>query len=94
MLVHANVAGAEGQLRLEMPAGWKAVPATQAFKIPTAGEEREVTFDITPPAGLVMSGQMFMHAAPQRRRDDLSSCRPREVTLLPNNTRSHIFAEQ
>lgn len=51
MLVHANVAGAEGSLRLEMPAGWKAIPATQTFKIPTAGEDRELSFDVTPPAG-------------------------------------------
>ncbi len=50
LLVHANVAGAEGSVRLEMPAGWKAAPATQTFKIPTAGEDRELTFDVTPPA--------------------------------------------
>ncbi len=50
MLVHANVAGAEGTVRLELPAGWKAAPATQSFNIPTSGEERELAFDVTPPA--------------------------------------------
>lgn len=51
ILVHANTAGAEGSLRLEMPAGWKAQPATQAFSIATSGEERELNFEVTPPAG-------------------------------------------
>ncbi|MCU1327602.1 MAG: LmbE family protein [Bryobacterales bacterium] len=48
--VHANIAGAEGTVRLEAPAGWKALPASQTFKTGALGEERELGFDITPPA--------------------------------------------
>ena len=48
--VHANVAAAEGSLRLEAPAGWKVQPATQVFKTAALGEEHELSFDITPPA--------------------------------------------
>jgi len=48
--VKANTAKASGTLRLEVPAGWKAEPRTQSFDIPTAGEERELSFDVTPPA--------------------------------------------
>ena len=36
--VQANVANAKGDLRLEVPAGWKAEPASQDFEIATSGE--------------------------------------------------------
>ncbi|HXJ39905.1 MAG TPA: hypothetical protein VNH18_11560, partial [Bryobacteraceae bacterium] len=49
--IHSNIAGAAGSVRLEVPAGWKAQPATQNFKTGALGEERELSFDITPPAG-------------------------------------------
>ena len=49
--VKANVANAAGELRLDLPAGWKAEPRTQSFKVPVAGEQQEMTFEITPPAG-------------------------------------------
>jgi hypothetical protein len=49
--VQANVAAAEGDLRLEIPAGWKAEPRTQPFKIAVAGEQQVLTFEVTPPAG-------------------------------------------
>jgi len=49
--VQANVAGAQGELRLEAPAGWKASPPSRSFQIATSGEQRVVTFDVTPPAG-------------------------------------------
>jgi LmbE family N-acetylglucosaminyl deacetylase len=48
--LQANVANASGELRLDLPAGWKAEPASQAFKV-SAGEVEEVTFEVTPPAG-------------------------------------------
>jgi LmbE family N-acetylglucosaminyl deacetylase len=47
----ANVANAAGELRLDLPAGWKAEPASQAFQVAAAGEVEEVTFKVTPPAG-------------------------------------------
>ncbi|HXA50706.1 MAG TPA: NEW3 domain-containing protein, partial [Candidatus Acidoferrum sp.] len=49
--VQANIANAQGELRLDLPAGWKASPATMPFQIPLAGEAREMTFEVTPPAG-------------------------------------------
>jgi hypothetical protein len=48
--VHANVANAAGDLRLDLPAGWKAVPQSQAFKLAAAGEEDQLSFEVTPPA--------------------------------------------
>ncbi len=48
--VKANVGKAEGSVRLELPAGWKSVPATRAFELVAVGEERELAFDVTPPA--------------------------------------------
>ena len=49
--VMAGAANAAGELRLDVPAGWKAEPRTQAFHISTAGEQQELAFDVTPPAG-------------------------------------------
>jgi len=49
--VQANMADAEGELRLDLPAGWKAAPATMPFQIARPGEAREITFEVTPPAG-------------------------------------------
>ena len=49
--VLANVANAAGALRLEAPAGWKVAQASQAFKVPVVGEQQELAFDVTPPAG-------------------------------------------
>jgi hypothetical protein len=49
--VQANVANAQGDLRLEVPAGWKAEPGSQNFEIAVSGEQRVMTFQVTPPAG-------------------------------------------
>jgi len=48
--VKANVANAAGELRLDLPAGWKAEPRSQAFKVPVVGEQQEINFDVTPPS--------------------------------------------
>lgn len=42
---------AEGTLRLTMPDGWKAEPASVPVKFAGKGEESQVLFIITPPAG-------------------------------------------
>ena len=47
--VRANVAKAEGSVRLEVPMGWKVEPKSSPFHIPSAGEQQELTFTITPP---------------------------------------------
>jgi LmbE family N-acetylglucosaminyl deacetylase len=49
--VKANVAKASGDLRLDLPAGWKAEPGSRPFRIDAAGEQREMTFEVTPPSG-------------------------------------------
>jgi LmbE family N-acetylglucosaminyl deacetylase len=48
--VRANVPNAAGDLRLDLPAGWKSVPQSQPFKVATAGEEDQLSFDVTPPS--------------------------------------------
>lgn len=49
--VKANAANAEGALRLDVPAGWKAEPPSQPFRLAAIDDQRELAFDITPPAG-------------------------------------------
>ncbi len=48
--VQANVAEASGDLRLAIGPGWKCEPNRQPFRLSEAGEQREFTFTITPPA--------------------------------------------
>jgi hypothetical protein len=48
--LRANVAHAAGELRLDLPAGWKAEPKSQPFQMAAVGEEEQVTFTVTPPA--------------------------------------------
>jgi hypothetical protein len=49
--VQANGANAAGDLRLELPAGWKAEPQSQPFRMAAVGEEVQLAFTVTPPAG-------------------------------------------
>jgi len=39
-----------GTLRLDTPAGWKAVPARQSFRLKSAGDKAQFTFKVTAPA--------------------------------------------
>ena len=50
-IVRAEVANAEGELRVEAPAGWSVAPRSLPFKMVAAGEERELSFNVTPPKG-------------------------------------------
>ena len=61
VLVGANVADAAGDLRLDVPAGWKAEPAKQAFRIASVGEQRELLFTVTPPAGVLLDQRATCH---------------------------------
>ena len=49
--VRANVAKAAGSLRLDLPDGWQVEPKSQPFEIAESGEQREMVFALTPPAG-------------------------------------------
>lgn len=47
--LHSNVKGkAEGSVRLELPEGWKSEPSSARFVMATDGEDRAVTFTVTP----------------------------------------------
>jgi LmbE family N-acetylglucosaminyl deacetylase len=48
--VMANRANAAGDLRLDVPAGWKAEPHSQPFHIAAVGEQQELAFEVTPPS--------------------------------------------
>ncbi len=47
--VKANAAGAAGELRLDLPPGWRAEPMSQPFRVADAGGEMALVFSITPP---------------------------------------------
>ena len=48
--VTAARANAAGTLRLELPAGWLAAPATHSFHLKNAGDKIQLTFTLTAPA--------------------------------------------
>ena len=48
--VTAARANAAGTLRLELPAGWQAAPATHSFYLKNAGDKIQLTFTLTAPA--------------------------------------------
>ncbi|MDE3195183.1 MAG: PIG-L family deacetylase [Acidobacteriota bacterium] len=50
-VVRAEVANAAGELRARAPEGWKVEPASLPFRMSAAGEERDLSFTVTPPAG-------------------------------------------
>jgi LmbE family N-acetylglucosaminyl deacetylase len=57
--VKAQVANAEGSLRLDVPAGWNAEPRSQPFRLAAVDDQQELAFQITPPAG---EGTAALHA--------------------------------
>ena len=57
--VKAQVANAEGSLRLDVPAGWKAEPRSQPFRLAAVDDRQELAFQATPPAG---EGTAALHA--------------------------------
>ena len=49
--VRANTGKVAGDVGLELPAGWKADPASQHFELSGAEEQVSLNFTVTPPAG-------------------------------------------
>ncbi len=48
-VVHSNVQGpAKGSLRLELPSGWRSTPESAEFSAAGEGDDRSVTFQVTP----------------------------------------------
>jgi LmbE family N-acetylglucosaminyl deacetylase len=49
VVVHSNVKGAAtGSIRLDLPSGWRAAPATAPFNVAADGQEQSATFAVTP----------------------------------------------
>src|SRR5688572_26914592 len=48
--VSASRAASSGNLQLELPVGWKSVPARQSFDLGSMGENAKFTFNLTAPA--------------------------------------------
>jgi LmbE family N-acetylglucosaminyl deacetylase len=84
--VQASVANAEGELRLEAPAGWKTEPAAQSFKIGTAGEQEVLTFEVTPPAGETTG---VLHAVASAGGRDIAS--GKQVIAYPHFPAQTLF---
>ncbi|HEY3825860.1 MAG TPA: PIG-L family deacetylase [Bryobacteraceae bacterium] len=78
--IRALSANQTGDVRLEMPQGWKVTPASTPFQLKESGAEQEVRFRLTPPAGSV-TGQFRVIA--KSASVELSS----EVDVIPY---SHI----
>ena len=49
--VRSNTGKAAGDLRLDVPSGWTADPASRHFELTAAEEQTNVFFTLTPPAG-------------------------------------------
>ncbi|HLM98266.1 MAG TPA: PIG-L family deacetylase [Bryobacteraceae bacterium] len=47
--VKASTADMNGEVRLDLPANWRAEPATHSFRLAQAGDEQTVAFSVTPP---------------------------------------------
>ncbi|WNG59206.1 PIG-L family deacetylase [Archangium gephyra] len=58
VVLAAGRADAEGKVRLELPAGWRAEPAEVPFKLAARGDERTVRFQVTPPKGASERGRL------------------------------------
>jgi LmbE family N-acetylglucosaminyl deacetylase len=86
--VKANVAKAEGEVRIDVPAGWRVEPKSRSFQVAVAGEQEELTFVVTPPQG--DSTAVLRAVASTGRRDIASGMQvisyphiPEQTLLLP-----------
>ena len=48
--IKGNIGDAKGEVRLDVPAGWKVAPKSMPFHVGALGELEQVFFDVTPPA--------------------------------------------
>jgi LmbE family N-acetylglucosaminyl deacetylase len=51
VLAKSNVANASGEVRLEVPAGWRADPAARSYALANPGDEATLAFELTPTNG-------------------------------------------
>ncbi len=51
VLARANIAKASGEVRLEVPAGWRAEPAARKYNLANPGDEATLAFELRPVDG-------------------------------------------
>ena len=78
--VKANASAAAGDLKLEVPAGWKATSDDTAFHLESAGAIQEIAFDVTPPPGARNVSAQFhaiatVNGTPDRNRNAIDRLR-------------------
>jgi LmbE family N-acetylglucosaminyl deacetylase len=57
--LQTNVANATGELRLDLPPGWRAEPASEPFHLAEIGDEQELSFLVHPPQA---EGETYLRA--------------------------------
>ena len=90
-------ANVHGQLRLDLPAGWKASTGPQDFRLPAAGDKARFTFAITAPAAggsgrLTAIAQVNDHPYSTRRIELNYSHLPPQLLQPPARARLASFA--
>jgi len=58
VLVKANRPGVKGTINLDLPAGWRATPATIPFSLTDKQQEQRVTFTLTPQTAKAETGKL------------------------------------
>jgi LmbE family N-acetylglucosaminyl deacetylase len=62
VMVRSEAAASEGEVRAEVPAGWKVEPRSLRFQMASSGEERELIFKVTPPGPAASGSLRFVTA--------------------------------
>jgi hypothetical protein len=81
--IRALTANQAGEVKLDLPQGWKAAPASVPFSMKEAGLAQEARFHVWPPAGNSTSTGRFKVVAKSAEGVEISS----EVDVIPY---SHI----
>ncbi len=87
--VMSHQAKVAGEVALELPQGWRAVPAKGSFTLQGNGEKATVSFDVTPPAG-ASTGEMQAYATVAGQRYD----RGMIVVSYPHFPPQRLFPRQ
>ena len=87
-VVNDTVGPADTTLRLEVPPGWTATPASQAIAFERGDESRTVRFDVRP-AATAMNGEFHVRAIASSNGQTFD--RGYEVIEYPHIRRYHIY---
>jgi LmbE family N-acetylglucosaminyl deacetylase len=77
--------GPAGEVRLRLPEGWKASPASVPFAPRARGEEVSAVFDVTPPA-VASVGELSVELESGRRRFQLRGLSEIDYAHIPRQT--------